>query len=213
MDGLVDENVLKILLAVLVGAVVGAEREFHVGQGLRTITLVAVGATLFTLYSDQFEFFGQGDPRRIAAAVVTGVGFLGAGMVLRHEGGVAGLTTAAAVWLVAALGMGIAIGMYAVVLVATIVVVAVLWAVPLLQQRSGAPSTQTYVVRTSISEDRYDELLALVKDAGLRVTKQDVAKGDDLMTCTWRVSGSRVQHERVARLLLANPDVVEFHAG
>ena len=208
-----DENILKILLAVVVGAVVGAEREFHVGQGLRTITLVAVGATLFTLYSDQFEFFGQGDPRRIAAAVVTGVGFLGAGMVLRHEGGVAGLTTAAAVWLVAALGMGIAIGMYWVVLVATVVVVAVLWAVPLLQRFTRTPSTQTYVVRTSIGESRYDQLLEAVRGEGLRVTKQNVAKDDDSMTCTWRVRGSHEQHERVARLMLDDPDVREFHAG
>ena len=208
-----DENILKILLAVLVGAVVGAEREYHVGQGLRTITLVAVGATLFTPYSDQFEFFGQGDPRRIAAAVVTGVGFLGAGMVLRHEGGVAGLTTAAAVWLVAALGMGIAIGMYEVVVVATLVVVAVLWAVPLIQQRANAPSTQTYAVKTSIGETRYDELLDMVKSTGVRVSKQDVAKGGDVMTCTWRINGSHSKHERIARLLLADPDVSEFHAG
>lgn len=123
-----DGNILKIIFAIAVGAVVGAECELHVGQGLRTITLVCLGATPFTMYSDQFDFFGQGDPRRIAAAVVTGVGFLGAGMVLRHEGGVAGLTTAAAVWLVAALGMGIAIEMYAVVLVATVGVLMILWA-------------------------------------------------------------------------------------
>lgn len=208
-----DENLLKIVLAVVVGAVVGAEREFHVGQGLRTITLVCLGATLFTIYSDQFDFFGQGDPRRIAAAVVTGVGFLGAGMVLRHEGGVAGLTTAAAVWLVAALGMGLAIGLYEVVLVSTVLVVAILWAVPIVQQRSGAPSTQVYVVKTAIGESRYDALLAVVKAEGLRVTKHDVAKDGDTMTCTWRVHGSQARHERVARLLLNDPDVKEFHAG
>ena len=103
--------------------------------------LFASALALFTIYSDQFDFFGQGDPRRIAAAVVTGVGFLGAGMVLRHEGGVAGLTTAAAVWLVAALGMGIAIGMYGVVLVATIGVLIILWGVPLVQKLSKTPST------------------------------------------------------------------------
>ena len=208
-----DENIIKIVLAVLVGAAVGAERELHVGQGLRTITLVCLGAMLFTIYSDQFDFFGQGDPRRIAAAVVTGVGFLGAGMVLRHEGGVAGLTTAAAVWLVAALGMGIAIGMYEVVLVATVTVLIVLWAVPLIQRYANTPSTQTYVAVCALDEGKYDELLARIRGAGLRVTRQDVAKSGDMMTCTWRVQGAHGKHERVARMILNDPDVREFHAS
>ena len=208
-----DENILKIVLAISVGAVVGAEREFHVGQGLRTITLVCLGATLFTIYSDQFDFFGAGDPRRIAAAVVTGVGFLGAGMVLRHEGGVAGLTTAAAVWLVAALGMGIAIGMYGVVLAATIGVLIVLWAVPLIQRRSDAPSTQVYVVTATQSEEMYDRLLSKVGNQGLKVTRQDVSKSPDTMTCTWRVQGTHARHEQAARMMLNDPDVKEFHAA
>ena len=208
-----DENILKIVLAIVVGAIVGAEREFHVGQGLRTITLVCLGATLFTIYSDQFDYFGNGDPRRIAAAVVTGVGFLGAGMVLRHEGGVAGLTTAAAVWLVAALGMGIAIGMYGLVVASTIGVLLILWAVPLIQRRSNAPTTMVYVVTTAQSEDMYDRLLSKVRDQGLRVTKQDVSKGPGTMTCTWRVQGTTSKHDQAARMMLSDPDVKEFHAA
>jgi putative Mg2+ transporter-C (MgtC) family protein len=208
-----DENILKIVLAIAVGAVVGAEREFHVGQGLRTITLVCLGAALFTMYSDQFDFFGQGDPRRIAAAVVTGVGFLGAGMVLRHEGGVAGLTTATAVWLVAALGMGIAIGMFEVVLVATIGVLIILWGVPLVQRLSKTPSTHTYVTVTTLNEAKYDELLASLKARGLRVTSRSVAKAGDSMTCTWRVRGTSTAHEAAARMLINDPEVNEFHAS
>ena len=205
-----DENILKIVLAVVVGAVVGLEREVHVGQGLRTIMLVCLGATLFTIYSDQFSFFGTGDPRRIAAAVVTGVGFLGAGMVLRHEGGVAGLTTAAAVWLVAALGMGIAIGLYGVALVSTVLVVAILWAVPVVGSRANAPNTMSYVVVAEQGQEKYDELLAQIRGQGLTVDKHDVAKSDGLMTCTWRVRGSQAKHELAARMLLTDPDVREF---
>jgi len=129
--------IIKLLLAVLVGALVGAEREFRTGLGLRTLTLICLGSTLFTIYSDFFAV-GEGDPRRIAAAVVTGVGFLGAGMILRHRGGVFGLTTAATVWLVAALGMGIGIEQYSLVAVATVLVLIVLWVVPLLQRLTNA---------------------------------------------------------------------------
>jgi putative Mg2+ transporter-C (MgtC) family protein len=165
------------------------------------------------MYSDQFEFFGQGDPRRIAAAVVTGVGFLGAGMVLRREDGVAGLTTAAAVWLVAALGMGIAIGMYEVVAAATVGVLIILWAVPLIQRRMNAPSTQTYVAVCKLNESKYDQLHDQIKGEGLRVGKRSVAKNGEEMTCTWRVHGPHAKHERVARMILNDPDVWEFRAS
>ena len=68
------EEILKLLLAVLVGGLIGSEREFRHGLGLRTLMLVCLGSTLFTMYSDLFAW-GEGDPRRIAAAVVSGVGF------------------------------------------------------------------------------------------------------------------------------------------
>jgi NADPH:quinone reductase-like Zn-dependent oxidoreductase len=75
-----DETILKIILAVFVGGLIGAEREFRIGTGLSTMMLVCLGSTLFTIYSDNFAF-GEGDPRRIATAVVTGVGFLAAGQL------------------------------------------------------------------------------------------------------------------------------------
>ena len=81
-----EELLVQPLMAIFVGGVIGMEREFRTGIGLRILMLICLGLTLFTIYSDIFAF-GVGDPRRIAAAVVTGVGFLGAGMILRHRGG------------------------------------------------------------------------------------------------------------------------------
>lgn len=208
-----EENVIKIILAVAVGLLIGAERELRVGQGLRTIALVCLGATLFTIYSDHVDFFGQGDPRRIAAAVVTGVGFLGAGMVLRHERGVAGLTTAAAVWLVAALGMGIAMGLYWEVAAATVAVLFVLWAIPLLQQLGDAPSTQTYVAVCALGEETYDGLIGRIREQGLNITKQSVSKDGEQMVCEWRLQGSHARHEQLSRMLLKDPDVREFRSS
>jgi putative Mg2+ transporter-C (MgtC) family protein len=126
-------------------------------MGLRTLTLICLGATLFTIYSDIFSF-GEGDPRRIAAAVVTGVGFLGAGMILRHRGSVFGLTKAATVWLVAALGMGIE--QYDLVGLATVLVLIVLWAIPLLQRLAHARQTLTYELLGPAQEEKYQELYA-----------------------------------------------------
>lgn len=106
----------RVVLAFLLGGLLGFERErAHRPAGLRTHMLVAGGATCFTLVS----IFGFGaergvvDPSRIAAQVVTGVGFLGAGTIFRTESTVRGLTTAASIWMAAALGLLAGTGMYA----------------------------------------------------------------------------------------------------
>ena len=108
---LLPEDIIKLLLAVLTGGLIGAEREFRdKAAGFRTIILICVGAALFTMFS--LRLGGDKDPVRIAASVVSGVGFLGAGAILRSDGRIVGLTTASTIWLAAALGMGIGGGQY-----------------------------------------------------------------------------------------------------
>jgi len=116
----------RLLLAALLGAGVGYERE-HADKpaGLRTHTLVSLGAALFTVVS-LYGFDGVGDPARVAAQIVTGIGFLGAGAILRNEATVKGLTTAASIWTTAAIGMAVGVGMYAMSVVTTLIVLAVL---------------------------------------------------------------------------------------
>ncbi len=103
----------QILLALLLGGVIGFERERrNKPAGLRTHMLVAAGTTAFTLAS-MYGFGGTPrDPSRVAAQIVSGVGFLGAGTIFRSGSEVRGLTTAATIWLVAALGMLVGTGMY-----------------------------------------------------------------------------------------------------
>ncbi len=113
------EQVLRVLLAGALAGAVGFQRE-RVGKpvGLRTHALIGIGAALFTL-AGMFGFAG-GDPSRVAAGIVTGIGFLGAGAILHRNGGVIeGLTTAATIWLVAAVGVASAVGMYAIAAIAT----------------------------------------------------------------------------------------------
>lgn len=102
---------LRAVAAALLGALIGWEREQHGREaGIRTYAAVSLGACVFGLVSA--HVVGASDPTRIAAGVVTGVGFLGAGVILREQGRVAGLTTAATIWSTASVGLAIAFGMY-----------------------------------------------------------------------------------------------------
>jgi len=124
---IVLEMVLRLLLAAALGAVIGYQRERAGKQaGLRTHILISSGAALIALVSI-YGFGSASDPARVAAGVVVGVGFLGAGVILHREGGiVAGLTTAATIWVVSGIGLAAGVGLYVVAAVATAIVLGVL---------------------------------------------------------------------------------------
>lgn len=104
--------IVRLLVAFALGCVIGFEREFRsTGAGLRTTALVATGAALFVLTSYQFIELGEASASRIAAAVVTGIGFLGAGVIFKDGVSVHGLTTAATIWCAAAIGCLAGVGM------------------------------------------------------------------------------------------------------
>jgi putative Mg2+ transporter-C (MgtC) family protein len=111
----------------VLGAVIGFERELHrQPAGFRTHALVSLGAALFTVVS-AYGFDGSSvDPTRIAAQIVTGIGFIGAGTILQHRGSVRGLTTAASLWAVAAIGMASGAGMLSMAVIGTFLILVVL---------------------------------------------------------------------------------------
>ncbi|MDD4860010.1 MAG: MgtC/SapB family protein [Dehalococcoidales bacterium] len=122
------EIVLRLLLAAVLGAVIGFQRE-KVGKpaGLRTHALIALGAALFTAVSI-YGFGGNADISRVAAGVVVGVGFIGGGVILHRTGGaVEGLTTAATVWTAAGIGMAVGTGLYLAAAVTTVIILAILF--------------------------------------------------------------------------------------
>jgi putative Mg2+ transporter-C (MgtC) family protein len=121
------EIVRRLLLAAGLGAVLGFERELRQkSAGLRTNILIAVGSALFTLMSSELASAPGADPTRIAAQIVTGIGFLGAGAIMRTGTGVQGLTTAATVWVNAAIGVAAGAGRFHLAFIATAVTMLVL---------------------------------------------------------------------------------------
>jgi putative Mg2+ transporter-C (MgtC) family protein len=118
---------LRLSAGVVLGAIIGFERELHrQPAGFRTHSLVSLGAALFTVVS-AFGFGGPSvDPTRIAAQIVSGIGFIGAGTILQYRGNIRGLTTAASLWSVAAVGTAAGAGLYVIAVIATALIVVVL---------------------------------------------------------------------------------------
>jgi len=119
--------IVRALLATLVGGLIGFEREHHGRDaGIRTYAAVTLGSCLFAIISSRVEF---ADPSRIAANIVTGIGFLGAGVIIRsHRGRTLGLTTAATLWAAAAVGTGIGFGFYVTSVFVGVLVLLILYA-------------------------------------------------------------------------------------
>jgi len=132
--------IIKLLLSLLLGALIGIERR-RKGQiaGLRTFALISMGATLAMLISIYIpqEYMGlkNGDPGRIAAQVVSGVGFLGAGAIIQMKGSVRGLTTAAGIWMTACIGLAVGAGMYLISIITTLLIIFILVNIERMEQR------------------------------------------------------------------------------
>lgn len=159
----------KLILSMLLGCCVGLERK-RKGQiaGVRTFALISMGATLamiLSIYVPQ-EYLGlkNGDPGRIAAQVITGIGFLGAGAIIQGKGSVRGLTTAAGIWMVATIGMAVGVGMYAIAIIATALIIVILLFLEQLEHRVhlGGENRIIRVKTDSIvtSIDPYREIIA-----------------------------------------------------
>ncbi len=203
-------DVIKLLAAFLIGGLVGAEREFHdKAAGLRTIILICVGACLFTIFSVKIAHVG--DPGRIAAQVVTGVGFLGAGVILHRQGQVRGLTTASTIWIAAALGVGVGVGYILYTLIAAVLAVFVLWVLPRVEgMLEGSYAFRAYRITTAVSPKRQPVIGRILQEAGLQGKQERRFKHGDELISVWWAGGKPEAHEKAITVLIADPDVKDL---
>jgi putative Mg2+ transporter-C (MgtC) family protein len=208
---LLAENLIKIGFAVLIGGVIGAEREFRdKAAGFRTIILITVGSALFTIFSVSMD---PGFTRtRVAANIVTGIGFLGAGAIVREHGRIGGLTTAATIWLAAALGMGIGAGELIFVAASTLIVTIVLLVFPSLElwiDRIRESRTYKIVVLTA-NVDKIDRINDALAEHELKVYEHHQSKTGNTIVGTWHAIGSPKHHERFSLLMVKDKDIEDF---
>lgn len=187
----------RLVLAAILGGAVGLEREWS-GKpaGFRTNMLICVGAALLTELSRSVAMTageivgGVGDPGRIAAQIVSGIGFLGAGTIIQSRAGVMGLTTAATLWVVAAIGMAVGAEAYLEAVGTTVLVVVALLVLGKLEGRLVRVSEGVLRVRMQGDRDLADRVEALLKER-LRVTLVELERVDGDTVVTYRVSGHR----------------------
>ena len=177
------DMLIRLSLGFLAGAVIGVERSSRRQiAGLRTHILIATGATLLMLLSiwlpQEFQSMKNGDPGRIAAQVVSGIGFLGAGAIIRLGNNIKGLTTAASLWLIAAVGMSIGAGMFLAAGVTLVIILITLIVLDKFEKRFF-PSERNKLLEITFKSNNpdYQETLHILQSFGIRILSMDVDQG------------------------------------
>jgi putative Mg2+ transporter-C (MgtC) family protein len=208
MDFFLTEDILKLLIAAGLGSLIGIEREYHSkSAGLRTMILIAVGSTLFTIISAKLG----GDTGRIAANIVTGIGFIGGGIIFRENNRVVGITTAATVWATAALGMCVGIGYYEIASVSSGIVLVVLYAfVPLQNLIKQRNQLRNYRIVCQFQQKTLKHYEMIFKELKLDAKRGVQSRVGETISGTWIVQGTERNHEKLTKRLLNDPEVIEF---
>jgi putative Mg2+ transporter-C (MgtC) family protein len=204
------EILARFLLAALWGGMVGAEREYHSkSAGFRTMIMISIGSCFFTMMS---AFIGQvGNADRIASNIVTGIGFLGAGVIFRGGNRVNGITTAATIWAVAAVGMGIGAGYYFASASASVLILIVLSVLPYLENIiDSLNQSKIYSIQCIfLEESRYQYEQVLIRcNLKFKLTKE-IKEGDSLII-NWQVQGHAKSHDQFIAAIMKDATIKRF---
>ena len=202
----------KLVLAVVLGGAIGLERELK-GKpaGLRTNILICVGATLLTDVSISVSLLNGsriGDPARLAAQIVSGVGFLGAGTIMQSSGTVTGLTSAATIWVVAAIGIAIGSGNYVGAAGAAILVTVVLAWLGRVEHRIKRIRRVTHLTVRTKPGTPLEAIMGTLAEEGIKVTASRIYDHPRDRTFELTLSGPAVQFEIMPQRLMERGDVV-----
>ena len=205
-----DSDTQRLLVALLIGAIIGAEREYRSkSAGLRTMIMVCMGACLFTIASRSIG--GPGNPDRIAANIITGIGFIGAGVIFKEENRVIGITTATTIWMMAALGIEAGQGNFKTVLVCTVTVLIVLVVLVYAQNFIGKTNQlRNYRIVCPFQQETLKRYEMLFEQHHLTALRGKQSKVGDCITGNWLLQGPVKCHENLIADLLLDKDITEF---
>ncbi|MCU0429594.1 MAG: MgtC/SapB family protein [Cytophagaceae bacterium] len=210
MGEIFSEEVIKLLVSLLVGSIIGAEREYRSkAAGFRTVILVTVGSCLFTILSIQLGDYGN--KARIAANIVTGIGFLGAGAIYRDKISIRGLTTATTIWISAALGMAIGNGEYKLTFVVTTIVMVILLSFNGFQKVIDTVNQErTYKIIYSLKPGSIDYIEKLFEKHDLAFSKVKQTRHAAEIIILYAAEGKQDRHETFIAELYQDEHIIGF---
>lgn len=202
------QELLMVCVAIIIGALIGAEREYsNKSAGLRTFILVAFGACVFTILSLKI---GVANPDRLAANIITGIGFLGAGVIFKDNNKVDGITTATTIWATASLGMAAGSGHIYLALTGTLVILLTLkLLLPLQEYIDDRHKIREYNITTATPADAND-CIAVFQQHQLKFLLLGEDMGAGHFSRTWRITGRIKNHEQLLTDLINNPKIISY---
>ena len=211
MEDLFSKTLVRLTLAAVLGAIIGLERELkRKPAGLRTNMFICFGSAMFTILSTELAgAFGVGDHTRIAAQIIPGIGFIGAGSILHDKGGVSGITTAATIFVVASIGMAVGGGLYVVAVFSTMLIYLALHLLGILERRLNLKAlTMNYTI---ISDKTADGLVAevnsIMEDQGKEMQAMHLSRSGEKEKLVFRVDGTQHEHKLLMDQLRRSPDI------
>jgi putative Mg2+ transporter-C (MgtC) family protein len=210
----------RLLLAAVLGGLIGLERELKAKPaGLRTTILICVGATLFTELSLDLALLAssggdalRADPARLAAQIIPGIGFIGAGAILHGRNKVSGLTTAATLWVVTAIGIAVGAGAYVEAMGTTVMVLGTLLVLGRLERAVRSRlSNRRYTAAVDARSDAFERVQELLREHRLQVRVDTMEKVGNDVEITFRVIGPQAHHETLVKHMLRDEGIRRFN--
>jgi putative Mg2+ transporter-C (MgtC) family protein len=211
LEDLLSKAMVRLVLAAVLGGIIGLERELkRKPAGLRTNMFICFGSAMFTILSTELAGeFGIGDHTRIAAQIIPGIGFIGAGSILHDKGGVSGITTAATLFVVASIGMAAGGGLYLVAIFSTMLIYLALHLLGILERQLNLkPLTMTYIVTAERTADELvSEINSILEDQGKEMQAMHLSRSGETEKMVFRVDGTRHEHKELMNRLRQSTDL------
>lgn len=209
MSSWFNSDLQRLIVALFIGAIIGAEREYRSkSAGLRTMIMVSLGSCIFAILSQQI---GYANPDRLAANIVTGIGFLGAGVIFKTDDKVSGITTATAIWVVAALGMAAGFGHILLASFGIIITILVLVFLIKLQNKIDKINhLRQYRIVCNYKQEALLHYENIFKQFKLRPQRGRQTITPTETTGEWMVNGNYKNHERLIQYLLKDKEIIEL---
>lgn len=206
-----EHQLLKVLVALIIGGVLGLEREYHhKAAGMRTLALICLGSTLFTLLSVELGY--PSSPDRVASNILTGVGFIGAGVIFKGDYTIDGITTAATIWIAAALGIAVGVSHYLLAAVTLIVVLLLLVGFKVVESKIGKiREKRSYTIGYHMDQYSPEEIAGMFRRFNLKYKRLLHTRNEAFMVeDKYEVAGRPQEIAAVNAFLLADKNIHHF---